>query len=525
VGYALGGAFDVAGRIAPRRREVEKVRVIAEHSLNDTQGFTGLVGVVRDGAHPRVKLYVARGAEGDPAALRRFAAGLARHLKLDPPRLPKRGTTDVVCVEFLIAGGLRLKAYQTVSDTDGLGLPASLLERLVDLQTHAPPEAGRCPLMLTLRGDTITAVQVRVDTLPTWAPQPPPGTRVTYVGIRTRNGDASTYFTLPGQPLDAGKVPEHLPAVSPPEMPKALDLSIGEHCNNNCTFCINPTESWAPLAETDRLLRVIEQTAAQGYRRLGFLGGEPTLHPELPRLVEHAYNEGYEEVMLVTNGRKLADPVLAQAVYDAGVRRALFMLLSHQDEIHDGITRKPGSLAQALAGARQAQSVGIEVSANLPVCRSNVDHLTETVAFLRERGIERFCFLYLSAYGNVLTNPGVLAPYPIAARELRRAVEVHADADLLIDNFPFCYLPGLEDRITGEMANPWREIAYPSGSIVDVSEVFRFRKIRLPECDGCRWDRVCGGVQDTETLDEVAKDLANGLRRARELRNGRASNR
>ena len=139
--------------------------------------------------------------------------------------------------------------------------------------------------------------------------------------------------------------------------------------------------------------------------------------------------------------------------------------------------------------------------------------------------IERFCFLYLSAYGNVLTNPGVLAPYPIAAHELRRAVETHHDAEILIDNFPFCYLPGLEERIVGEMANPWREIAYPSGSIVDVSEVFRFRKIRLPECDGCQWDRVCGGVQDTETLDEVAKDLQAGLRRAQELRNGRASNR
>lgn len=524
VGYALGGAFDVAGRVAPRRREVEKVRVIADHVLGATPGLTGLVGVVRDGAHPRVKLYVARGTEADPAHLRRFVAALARHLSLTPPAFPALGTTDVVCVEFLIAGGMRLKAYQTVPSVDGVTLPAVATERVRELLRRAPTQAGRCPIMLTLRGDRVTAVQVRALAAPDWAPAAPPQTRVTYVGLNTQTGVATTYFTLPGAPLDRGKLPQPLPPVPGPPMAKAIDLSIGETCNNNCTFCINPTESWAPLAETDRLLRVIEDTAAKGYKRLGFLGGEPTLHPELPRLIRHAYAHGYDEVMLVTNGRRLADPALAKAVHDAGIRRALFMLLSHQDAVHDGITRKPGSLQHALRGAAQAQAAGIEVNANVPICRSNVGHLTETVAFLRERGVQRFCFLYLSAYGNVLTNPGVLAPYDEAARELRRAVTAHPDVELLIDNFPFCHLPGLEDRILGEMANPWREIAYPSGSIVDVSEVFRFRKVRLPECDGCKWDAVCGGVQDTSTLDAIAADLAAGLRRAKALRNGSASN-
>jgi MoaA/NifB/PqqE/SkfB family radical SAM enzyme len=302
-------------------------------------------------------------------------------------------------------------------------------------------------------------------------------------------------------------------------MPKAIDLSIGETCNNNCTFCINPTETWAPLAETSRLLRTIEQCAAQGYERLSFLGGEPTLHPALPQLIRHAYAHGFHEVMLVTNGRKLADPAFAAEVAQAGIRRALFMLLSHDPAVHDGITRKPGSLAAALQGVVTARAAGIDVCANIPITRSNVGQLSETVAALVERGITQICFLYLTAYGNVLSHPGVLAPYDQAAVELRRACAEHDHhAELLIDNFPFCYLPGLEDRIQSEMANPWREIAYPSGSIVDVAEVYRFRKMRLPECDGCRWDAVCGGVQDTAQLDQIATELAQGLRRMRQLR-------
>lgn len=525
VGYPLGGALDVVGRVAPRRREVEKVRVITQHVLADQPGLTGLVGVVRDGAHPRVKLYIARGVQTPPAAMRRLAAALGKHLKLAAPLLPRSGSTDVVAVEFLIDGGMRLKAYQTWPTPEPV-LP--LLDsddqaRLQALWAARPAHLGRCPVMVTFRGDRPTAVQVRVSEAGLagldFAPPAPAGTTPSYVGLHLGQQRATTYFVLPGRPLDRGKAPQDAAPVEPPAMPKAIDLSIGETCNNNCTFCINPTESWAPLAETDRLLQVIEECAAKGYERLSFLGGEPTLHPALPRLIRHAYAQGFTEVMLVTNGRKLADPAFAAEVADAGIRRALFMLLSHDPAVHDGITRKPGSLEAGLAGVAQAQAAGIQVCANVPVTQSNVGHLSETVAALVERGIDQICFLYLTAYGNVLSNPGVLADYDVAARELRRACAEHDHhAELLIDNFPFCYLPGLEDRIQSEMANPWREIAYPSGSIVDVAEVYRFRKMRLPECDGCKWDAVCGGVQDTAQLDEIARELRAGLSRMRQLR-------
>ncbi len=525
VGYGLGGAFDVAGRVAPRRREVEKVRVIAEATLGDQPGLTGLVGVVRDGDHPRVKLYVARGVQADPAALRRYAAALARHLKLEPPAFPPTGTTDEEAVEFHIAGGMRLKPYQTWPDPAPVRprLAPADQARLDALWAARPRDLGRCPVMVTQRGDRATAVQVRVDPARlgdlSFAPPAPAGTTPTYVGLHLGQDRATTYFLLPGAPLDRGKAPAEAAPVAPPPMPKAIDLSIGETCNNNCTFCINPTETWAPLAETSRLLRTIEQCAAQGYERLSFLGGEPTLHPALPQLIRHAYAHGFHEVMLVTNGRKLADPAFAAEVAQAGIRRALFMLLSHDPAVHDGITRKPGSLAAALQGVVTARAAGIDVCANIPITRSNVGQLSETVAALVERGITQICFLYLTAYGNVLSHPGVLAPYDQAAVELRRACAEHDHhAELLIDNFPFCYLPGLEDRIQSEMANPWREIAYPSGSIVDVAEVYRFRKMRLPECDGCRWDAVCGGVQDTAQLDQIATELAQGLRRMRQLR-------
>lgn len=522
VGYALEGALDVAGRIAPKRRQVDRLRGVLLPAL---PGLTGLVGVVRDGGRPRIKLYVARGDACSETDFRSLGGALAQCVGVDALALDG-GRTDVLAVEFPVQGAPTLKAYQTFQRLDDACLamvPTQHHADVQDLWTARPQQPGRCPIMVVVKAQGPSAIQVRVapDAQIDGAPACPPGCLRTYVALAYGSGARTSYHLLPGKPLDMQPASPASPAApAGPDMPKAIDISIGETCNNNCRFCVNPTESWAPLASTESMRRVIEQCADQGYQRMSFLGGEPTLHPDLPELVEHAGALGFDEVMLITNGRKLADPAYARRLHAAGIRRALFMLLSHKAVVHDAITRRPGSLKEALRGVLRARQAGITVGANIPITRSNVDHLAETAGALTRYGITDFAFLYLTAYGNVLTNPGVMAPLEQTAVELRRAlkrlepmgVQVH------IDNFPFCYLPGFEDRIVSEMANPWREIAYPSGAVVDVTEVYRYRKRRLPQCDGCPWDAVCGGVQDVDQLDQLAEDLRVGRERAAALR-------
>lgn len=519
VGYTLAGALDVAGRIAPKRRHVDALRLML-HPY--PAGLTGLVGVVRDGDRPRIKLYLARGEACSPEALQAISRQIADLYGLPPLDFPV-GRTDVLGVEYGFDGSLALKAYQTFSELEAaLALvPPAHHDTVREVWAQRPEDPGRCAVMVVLKPSGTTAIQLRVS--PSFeregVPRCPPGTLPTYVSLDFGTGRFTSYHLLNGDPLRVEGPEADSPEVAPPEEPKAIDVSIGETCNNNCTFCINPTESWAPLAPDDALRTVISSCAEQGYVRLSFLGGEPTLHPQLPELVEHSLASGFEEVMLITNGRRLGEPGYAQRLYDAGVRRALFMLLSHKARVHDQITRRKGSLREALKGALRAQAAGIVVGANIPITRTNVDHLTETAGALTTYGIKNFAFLYLSAYGNVLTSPGVMAPLEQTAAELRRAIERLKDMDVTVhvDNFPFCYLPGYEEYIVGEMANPWREIAYPSGAIVDVSDVFRFRKKRLPQCDGCRWDTVCGGIQDVDRLDEIAVALKEGRARARAL--------
>ena len=69
-----------------------------------------------------------------------------------------------------------------------------------------------------------------------------------------------------------------------------LRISVTDRCNFRCVYCM-PLEGlpWLPKADIlsyEEIAAVVGQLAPLGLRRVRLTGGEPTLRPELPRLVE-----------------------------------------------------------------------------------------------------------------------------------------------------------------------------------------------------------------------------------------------
>ncbi|MDV6013196.1 radical SAM protein [Haloechinothrix sp. LS1_15] len=71
-------------------------------------------------------------------------------------------------------------------------------------------------------------------------------------------------------------------------------MEITGKCQLDCSHCYaesGPSGTHGAMTTTD-WLRVLDQAAALGVEMVQFIGGEPTLHPDLPRLVEHALHHG-----------------------------------------------------------------------------------------------------------------------------------------------------------------------------------------------------------------------------------------
>lgn len=94
----------------------------------------------------------------------------------------------------------------------------------------------------------------------------------------------------------------------------AVVLEITDDCNETCSTCIAGSFSGAGNYRTPRELRAELKTVFQGVPPLVFIsGGEPTIHPDLFEIVSDVYEMGAPHVVLITNGRRLADePEFAQ---------------------------------------------------------------------------------------------------------------------------------------------------------------------------------------------------------------------
>ena len=103
-----------------------------------------------------------------------------------------------------------------------------------------------------------------------------------------------------------------------------LRISVTDRCNFRCLYCM-PLEGleWLPKSDIlsyEEIARVVMQLAPLGLRRLRITGGEPTLRPELDRLVAMLREiPEIEDISLSTNGVRLPD--LAGSLKKAGLDR------------------------------------------------------------------------------------------------------------------------------------------------------------------------------------------------------------
>lgn len=103
-----------------------------------------------------------------------------------------------------------------------------------------------------------------------------------------------------------------------------LRISVTDRCNFRCLYCMPVAGlQWLPKSDIlsyEEITAVVEQLVPLGLRRLRVTGGEPTIRPDLDRLVAMLSGvPGVEDISLSTNGLRLEE--LAPKLKEAGLDR------------------------------------------------------------------------------------------------------------------------------------------------------------------------------------------------------------
>ncbi|MBN1177894.1 MAG: LLM class flavin-dependent oxidoreductase [Anaerolineae bacterium] len=137
------------------------------------------------------------------------------------------------------------------------------------------------------------------------------------------------------------------------------------------------------LAEWQQALRLLWDA---GVPHVCFTGGEPTVRDDLADLVRAGEALGMVTGVL-TNGQRLRDRAMLDALLAAGLDHLQITLVSHQAEAHDAVIGRRGAWEATAAGLRNALDADVYVVAHVVVGPANADHVVDTVAYLAGLGV------------------------------------------------------------------------------------------------------------------------------------------
>ena len=168
-------------------------------------------------------------------------------------------------------------------------------------------------------------------------------------------------------------------------VPLSVQFDLTYRCNERCVHCYLDHDDHGELT-TAEVKSVLDQLADAGTLFVIFSGGELLLRRDLFEILDYARALAFD-IKLKTNAILLGERE-ADRIRDLGIRSVQVSVYSHRPEVHDGITKVPGSLHRSLAAIRFLRARGLHVLIANVLMRQNAGDYPHVRALAAELGVE-----------------------------------------------------------------------------------------------------------------------------------------
>lgn len=189
----------------------------------------------------------------------------------------------------------------------------------------------------------------------------------------------------------------------------SIDIYLNTVCNLQCETCFLGDDYFAvssqlSVTEVERILR---WAADKNVRDVAFLGGEPTLHPDLGEILALSRSVGLERNRLVTNG--LGPFRRGLSAWAADLDRVYLSMDGPGPEKHEAIRGK-GTFEIVNRSIEEVVSLGIELVLTFTVSRHTLHDVEAMIEFAEHSGCAELNIHWLSATGRA--SDGQLSASP-----------------------------------------------------------------------------------------------------------------
>lgn len=197
--------------------------------------------------------------------------------------------------------------------------------------------------------------------------------------------------------------------------PLLTQMVIVRRCNLSCGYCseFDKTSEPVPYATLEAQLRKLKSLGTFG---ISLTGGEPTLHPDLPRLVRRCRELRFFRTGMITNGFFLK-PELIEKLNDAGLQE---MQISIDGVRGNETTQKVlDNLRKRLVALRDHAKFNVTVSGVIGACPP--EEAEEVVAFATEMGFTPRVLLVHDQHGQLKLSERELQVYERIVKKLPKS--------------------------------------------------------------------------------------------------------
>ena len=154
-------------------------------------------------------------------------------------------------------------------------------------------------------------------------------------------------------------------------VPLSVHFDLTYRCNERCEHCYLDHDDHGEMT-TAEIRSVLRQLADAGVFFLTLSGGEALVRRDCFEIIESARALRFN-VKLKTNAMLIREQE-ARQLLELGVEQVQISVYSHRAEVHDAVTKVPGSLGRTLAAIRLLRSQGMRVTmANVLMPRNRGD--------------------------------------------------------------------------------------------------------------------------------------------------------
>ncbi|HOO57016.1 MAG TPA: radical SAM protein [bacterium] len=275
-----------------------------------------------------------------------------------------------------------------------------------------------------------------------------------------------------------------------------IDVKTGYLCNNSCLFCVQAhNKGKGREKSTEQIIGILEESREK-YEAVVLTGGEVSIRNDIFDIVAVARDLGYKKIHIQSNGRRFYYKDFCRKMIEAGANEFGLALHGHIPELHDYLTRAPGSFLATLRGIRNLVELGQSVMTNTVITKSNYCHLPDIARVLVSAGVFQYQFAFVHIVGNartfalsVVPRKTLVAPYAKRGLDVGRAKGVK----VMTEAIPYCFMKGYEQYIA-ETIIPETKIFDAENVIESFTENRRNQgKLKGPPCKECDMCKICEG--------------------------------